>query len=53
MGLLRVGAQLHIRTNINLSVLRGRDKYLCYEEGGDLGLTHRAVVAPQEEGEVV
>ena len=53
MGLLRIGSVVHVRTHINLSVLQGKERYLAYEKGGEMGVTHKAVVAPQEEEEIL
>jgi len=46
MPLLRAGAQLQVRTKVNMSCLQGDDQYLAYDPKGETGITHKAFIAP-------
>jgi hypothetical protein len=53
VGPFGTGRQLHIETTINMSVLEGDNKYLCYTPKGDKGITHKAFVSKGQDHEKI
>lgn len=51
--LLAKGQQVQITTTINLNCLLGDDKYLAYDPKGEMGITHKAFVCPNQTEEQI